>query len=140
MRQSRGHRGQRSVPGGPCLVVVQLLSHVQLFVTPWTAACQASLSFIVSQSLLKLIQYLVMPSSSPSSVIPFSSCLQSFPASGSFPVSWLFTNEVTFEQNILLEAILLVFSCFFSVANRKISIIQVTHIVFLLSIFHIDRN
>ena len=26
----------------------------------------------------------------PSSVIPFSSCLQSFPASGSFPVSWLF--------------------------------------------------
>ena len=27
-----------------------------------------------------------------SSVIPFSSCLQSFPASGSFPVSWLFTS------------------------------------------------
>ena len=32
------------------VVVVQLLSHVQLFVTPWTATCQASLSFIVSQS------------------------------------------------------------------------------------------
>ena len=33
--------------------VVQLLSHVQLFVTPWTAAYQASLSFTVSWSLLK---------------------------------------------------------------------------------------
>ena len=36
-------------------VVVQLLSHVQLFVTPWTAARQASLSFTTSQSLLKLM-------------------------------------------------------------------------------------
>ena len=32
-----------------------MLSHVQLFVTPWTAAHQASLSFTVSQSLLKLM-------------------------------------------------------------------------------------
>ena len=39
------------------VVVVQMLSHVQLFVTPWTAACQASLSFIISQThyLLKLM-------------------------------------------------------------------------------------
>ena len=37
------------------LVVVQLLSHVQLFATPWTAACQASLSFTISWSLLKLM-------------------------------------------------------------------------------------
>ena len=37
------------------LVVVQLLSHVQLFVTPWIAARQASLSFAVSWSLLKLM-------------------------------------------------------------------------------------
>ena len=36
-------------------VVVQSLGHVQLFVTPWTAACQASLSFTISQSLLKLM-------------------------------------------------------------------------------------
>ena len=36
------------------LVVVQLLSHVWLFVTPWTAAHQASLSITNSQSLLKL--------------------------------------------------------------------------------------
>ena len=36
-------------------VIVQLLSHVQLFVTLWTAAHQASLSFIISHSLLKLM-------------------------------------------------------------------------------------
>ena len=35
--------------------VVQLLNLVQLFATSWTAACQASLSFIVSQSLFKLM-------------------------------------------------------------------------------------
>ena len=34
---------------------VQLLSHVQLFVTPWTAACQASLSITSSQNLLRLM-------------------------------------------------------------------------------------
>ena len=44
-------------------VVVQLLSHVWLFATPWTAASQASLSFTISQSFLKLISIeLMMPS------------------------------------------------------------------------------
>ena len=43
--------------------LVQLLSHVWLFTTPWTAACQASLSITNSQSLFKLISIeLVMPS------------------------------------------------------------------------------
>ena len=37
------------------LVVVQLLSHLWVFATPWTAAHQASLSFTISQSLLKLM-------------------------------------------------------------------------------------
>ena len=42
---------------------VQLLSGIQLFVTPWTAACQASLSIINSQTLLKLMYIKsVMPS------------------------------------------------------------------------------
>ena len=42
---------------------VQLLSHVQLFMTPWTAACQASLSITNSWSLLKLMSIKsVMPS------------------------------------------------------------------------------
>ena len=45
------------------LFVVQLLSHVQLFATPWTAACHASLSFTISQRLLKLMSIeSVMPS------------------------------------------------------------------------------
>ena len=43
--------------------VVQQLSQVRLFETPWTAACQASLSFTISQSLCKLMSIeLVMPS------------------------------------------------------------------------------
>ena len=37
------------------IVVFHLLSHVRLFGTPWTAACQASLSSTVSQSLLKFM-------------------------------------------------------------------------------------
>ena len=42
---------------------VQLLSHVRLFATPWTAACQASLSITNSRSPLKLMSVeLVMPS------------------------------------------------------------------------------
>ena len=47
----------------PQLSSVQLLSRVRLFVTPWTAACQASLSIINSKSLLKLMPIeSVMPS------------------------------------------------------------------------------
>ena len=45
------------------IVVVHLLNHVQLFVTPWTAAQQAFLSFTLSLSLLKLNSIeLMMPS------------------------------------------------------------------------------
>ena len=44
-------------------IVVQLLNHLWFFETPWTAVCQASLSFIISQSLLKLMSIeLAMPS------------------------------------------------------------------------------
>ena len=46
------------------VVVVQSPSHVQLFPTPWTGACQASLSLTISQSLPKFMFItLVMPSS-----------------------------------------------------------------------------
>ena len=41
-------------------VVVQLLSHVQLFVTPWATACQASLSFTILFKLMPIES--VMPS------------------------------------------------------------------------------
>ena len=63
--------------------------------TPSTAAHQASLSFTISWSVLKLMSIdLLMPFNSTvsSSVAPFSSCLQSFSASGSFPVNQLFTS------------------------------------------------
>ena len=68
--------------------VLRHFSHVWFFETPWTAACWASLSITSSQSLLKLMSIeLVMPSNQLILFIPYSSCLQSFPASRSFPVS-----------------------------------------------------
>ena len=69
---------------------VQLLSHVQLFATPCAVACQDSLSIANSLSLLKLMSIeSVMPSNN---LILFSSCLQSFPASGPFLMSQLFAS------------------------------------------------
>ena len=71
----------------------QSLSRIWLFATPWTAAHQASLSIGNSRRLLKLMSIeSVIPSNISSSVVPFSSHLQSFPASGSFPMSQLFTS------------------------------------------------
>ena len=72
---------------------VQLLSLVRPFVTPCTAAHKASLSITNSQSLLKLILIkLLMPSNHLILCHPFSSCFQSFPASGSFPMSQFFAS------------------------------------------------
>ena len=76
------------------VVVVQSLSHVQLFEIPWTAACQASLSFTspgVCSNSYPLSWWCHTTISSY--VAPFSSCPQSFQASGSFPVSWLFASD-----------------------------------------------
>ena len=72
---------------------VQLLSCVWLFVTPWTAACQASLSITNSciySNSCPLSQW-CHPTISLS-VITFSTCLQSFPATVSFPMSQFFTS------------------------------------------------
>ena len=72
---------------------VQLLSHVRLFVTPRTGACQASHPLPTLRAFLDSC-----PSSQwchptvSSSVIHVSSCLQSFPASESFPVSQFFSS------------------------------------------------
>ena len=60
------------------VVVVQSLSHVRLFETPWTAACQAPLSFTISQSLHKLLSiesvmrsnHLILCHPFPSSIFP----------------------------------------------------------------------
>ena len=62
--------------------------------TPWTAAHQASLFFTISQSLLKFMSIeSVMLSNHLILCHPFSFCLQFFPASGSFPLSQLFTSD-----------------------------------------------
>ena len=65
------------------VVGVQLLSSFWLFATPWTAACQASLSFIISWSWLKFMSIeLVTPSNNHILCCPLLPCPQSFPASG----------------------------------------------------------
>ena len=75
-------------------IVVQSLSHVQLFVTPWTAARQASLSFTISWSLLKLMSTeSVMPSNHLILCHPLLLLPSIFPStSGSFPVNRPFTS------------------------------------------------
>ena len=71
----------------------QLLSRVQLFVTPWTIARQASLSIINSWACSNSCpSSLWCHPTISSSVIPYSFCPQSFPASGSFQMSQLFTS------------------------------------------------
>ena len=71
-------------------ISVQPLSRVQLFATPWTVACQASLSITDSQSLLKLMSFeLVMPSNHLILCHPLL-----FPAS-IFPSIRVFSNEST---------------------------------------------
>ena len=70
---------------------VQLLSPVQLFVTPWNAARQASLSITNPRSLLKLMSIkLVMPSNHLILCHPLLLLGQYFPVSGSFSVSQFF--------------------------------------------------
>ena len=75
--------------------VVQSLSHVRLFVTPWTAACQSPLSFTVSRSLLKLLSIESTVLSNHFNLchsLPLSPSL--FPSIWSFPMSLLFPSGV----------------------------------------------
>ena len=74
----------------PDISVVQLLSCVQFFVTAWTAAHQAYLSFTISQSLLKLISIESVISSNHL-VLCHPLLIQSFPASRYFLMSQFFT-------------------------------------------------
>ena len=69
------------------LVVVQSFSCVWLFAAPNIAAQQVPLSTAISQSLLKFMSV----ESAPNHFI-VSFCLQSLPALGSFPMSWLFAS------------------------------------------------
>ena len=79
-----------------CVFAVQSHRCVQFFVTPWTAALQASLSFIISQSLLKLMSIgSVMP---PNQLI-FCRPLLFLPSV--FPSIMVFSNEYrSFSFNI----------------------------------------
>ena len=73
---------------------VQSLSHVRLFATPWTTVSQASLSITNSQTCSDSCTWSQWCSPTiSSSVVPFSSCLWSFPASGSFSVRQLFASD-----------------------------------------------
>ena len=86
---------------------VQLLSRVQLFATPWTAACQASLSKTNSWSLLRLMSTeSMMPSNHLILCHPFLLPPTIFPALGSFPLSPFFTSggqniEVSVSASVL---------------------------------------
>ena len=73
-------------------VVVQSTCCVWLFTTPWTAARQASLPFTISWSLLRFMSTESVMPSNCLVLVPFSSCPQSFPASGSFPMSQFFAS------------------------------------------------
>ena len=77
-------------PNSQFVVVISLLSRIQLFETPWTAACQASLSLsprVCSNSYP--LSWWCYPAIS-SSVALFSSCFHSFAVSWYSPKSWLF--------------------------------------------------
>ena len=76
-----------------CVAVVQLLSRVLLFVTPWTAAQQVSCPLVSLRvcSDLCAFNWWSYPTISFSAAL-FSFCLQSFPASGSSPMSWFFAS------------------------------------------------
>ena len=98
--ESQRRRGQQRIT---CLDYgissVQSLSPVQLFSTPWITARQASLSITNSQSHVSHMSHSDSRPSSQwchpsisSSVVPFSSCPQSLPASESFPMNQLFTS------------------------------------------------
>ena len=72
------------------VVVVQSLSHVRLFATPWTAACQAPLSITNSRSLLKLMSIKsVMPSNHLSLCRPLLPP-SIFPSIRVFSIEWTF--------------------------------------------------
>ena len=87
------------------IVVVQSLSHVRLLGTPWTAARQTSLSFTISQSLLRFMSIeLVMPSNH------LILCHPLLLLSSIFPSIRVFSNESTLEVQILAHLLFPLFT------------------------------
>ena len=68
-------------------------------VTPWIETCQAPVSSTISQSWLKFMSPELLMLSNHL-ILGCSSllCLQSFPAPGSFPMSWVFSNELALHS------------------------------------------
>ena len=108
--------------------VIQLLSGVQLLATPWTAACQASLSFTISQSLLKLMSIELMVSSNHLVL-----CHPLFLLPSIFPTIRVFSNvssshqvakvlEHQLQLNTLVRFILITISSLHSVPRTYYSI------------------
>ena len=100
------HKMQINIPILINVVVVQVLSCVQLFATPRTTARQASLSFTISESCLKIMSIeSVMPSNHLILCHPLLLLPSSFPASVFFPTSRIFTSG---GQSIVASASALV--------------------------------
>ena len=78
----------QTLPSGFPHLLFSLLSHVQLFATPWTAARQDPLSFTISRSLHKLM--------SIESVMPSNHLILSYPSPAAFNLSQhqVFSNEL----------------------------------------------
>ena len=74
------------------IVVVLSLSCIWPFATPWTTVCQVPLSSTISQRVQINVHCQCCYLTTSSSATPFSFCLQSFPASGSFSMSHLFAS------------------------------------------------
>ena len=86
-KAAKRSRGETEA-GNRAVAVVQLLSHVQLFVAPWTAAHQASLSFTISPNLLNLMSIESVMSSSH--LVP---CCPLLLLPSVFPCIRVFSNE-----------------------------------------------
>ena len=92
------------------------------------------LSFTVSWSLLKLMSIeSVMPSNHLILHIPFSSCFQSFPESGSFPMSWLLTS-VQFSLVLFLSRVQLFVTPWTAALQASLSITNSWSLLKLMSI------
>ena len=99
-------------------IIVLSLNCVQLFVTPWTAARQASLSFTISQSLLKLMS---IESVMPSNYLIFCCPLSSFSISLSNEYSGLISFRIDWFDFLAVQG---TFKSLLQHHNSKASILQ----------------
>ena len=86
-------------------VVVHLLSYVWLFVIPWTAACHNSMSFTISQSLLKFMSTESVMPSNHLILCPLPLLTSIFPTIGSFLMSPLFASVSQFSHSVVSDSL-----------------------------------